>query len=129
LESGLTNNFLGWPQTTILPISASQATGIIGVSHQHLASLSFLICKMRIVRSTLWNYYGDLIRLLEQHLSLSEGFICISYCYSYLSCGGFLIFSAFPLLPSKVLFSQVQGNLVCLFLSRQVLYHWVTLQQ
>jgi hypothetical protein len=32
---------LGWPWTSVLQISASQVAGITGVSHWHLAELTF----------------------------------------------------------------------------------------
>jgi hypothetical protein len=44
LKGGLTNFLCGWPQTTVLPISAFQVAGVTAVSHQHLALiLLFLI--------------------------------------------------------------------------------------
>jgi hypothetical protein len=34
---------LGWPQTLILPISASQVARITGMSYQHLATVHYLM--------------------------------------------------------------------------------------
>jgi hypothetical protein len=42
-DRSLANYCLGWPQTSIFLISASQGTRITGVSHQHPA-LDVMIC-------------------------------------------------------------------------------------
>jgi hypothetical protein len=44
----------GWPQTTLLLISASQVARIIGRSHQYLVFLNFL-------RLVLWSWIGSIL--------------------------------------------------------------------
>jgi hypothetical protein len=47
--------FLGWPQTLILPISASQVGRITGVSHQHLAKSFSLSAMLSEVMRHIWD--------------------------------------------------------------------------
>jgi hypothetical protein len=46
-EIGVSNDFPGWPQITILPISASQVARITGLSHQHPANSAIFIDELK----------------------------------------------------------------------------------
>jgi hypothetical protein len=58
---------VGWPQTTILPVSASQATGIPGVSHRHLAA-NVLIFQNYLIILNPWNYQKRFLFFKENGL-------------------------------------------------------------
>jgi hypothetical protein len=83
---------LGWPWTTILPISASWVARITGISHQGLASFFFCVCVCMCVLDFL---FSVLLIFAQIFISLLSCFRSFSFFYCFKVDDQFEIFVYF----------------------------------